>query len=112
MKALSIKGDWCILIRDGIKTIETRTWATKHRGDLLLCASQQPKTELSGKAFAVVELLDCQPMTEDHVEAACCEVYDRAVSWFLGNLRLIEPFPVKGQLSLFEVPDDQIVFIQ
>ncbi|RZK62259.1 MAG: ASCH domain-containing protein, partial [Pedobacter sp.] len=32
MKALSIKQPWATLISTGIKDIENRTWATKHRG--------------------------------------------------------------------------------
>lgn len=72
------------------KTIETRTWKTKYRGDILLCASKKPESAISGHAFAVVELV-------------FCEIYDRAYSWVFKYLRKIKPFPVKGQLGLFEV---------
>jgi len=30
--------------------------------------------------------------------------------WKLGNFRNIEPFPVKGQLGLFNVPDELVIF--
>ena len=103
MKALSIKGEWAVLIRDGSKTIETRVWKTEYRGKLLLCASKKPETELSGKAFAIVELVDCRKMIEDDETDAMCIIYPRANSWFFKNLKLIKPFPVKGQLGLFEV---------
>lgn len=103
MKAISIREPWATLIRNGDKTIETRTWSTKYRGKILLCASKKPDSDFSGKAFAVAELVDVRPMTKDDEKQACCEIYDRAHSWVLENVMPIEPFPVKGQLGLFEV---------
>lgn len=103
MKAISIKEPWASMILDGKKTIETRTWKTHYRGELLLCASLTPKSKISGMAFAIAELIDCREMTyEDEVEA-CCEIYPNAKSWVLRNIRKINPVPVKGQLGLFEV---------
>lgn len=106
MKAISIKGEWALLIRDLKKPIETRVWKTNYRGKLLLCASKIPKTELSGKAFAVVDLVDCREMTKEDEEKACCEIYPKANSWVFENIKPITPFPVKGQLRLFEVDYD------
>lgn len=103
MKALSIKEPWASLIASREKSIETRTWKTNHRGRLLLCASQKPKGTFSGMAFAVVDLIDCRPMTKADEKAACCKVYPGAWSWVLGEVRLIIPFPMKGQLNIFEV---------
>ncbi len=105
MKALSIKEPWATLILNGDKTIETRTWGTKYRGEILLCASKNPPSEISGKAFAVAEISDCRDMTLSDENEACCEVYPGAKSWVLSNVRRIDPFPVKGQLGLFEVED-------
>ena len=45
MKAVSVKQPWASLIAEGNKTIETRTWPTNYRGDLLICASKKPKIE-------------------------------------------------------------------
>ncbi|WP_313671985.1 ASCH domain-containing protein [Sphingobacterium multivorum] len=42
MKALSIKQPWASLIAHGIKDIENRTWATKHRGTIYIHASGKP----------------------------------------------------------------------
>jgi hypothetical protein len=42
-------------------------------------------------------------MIEEHEHAAMTKVYDRAFSWFLKDIILIEPIPIKGQLSLFDV---------
>ena len=103
MKAISIKEPWASLILSGKKTIETRTWSTKHRGKILLCASKKPKSSISGMAFAIAFLSDVQLMRKRDEFRACCNIYDKAYSWFLVNVEPIEPFPVKGKLSLFEV---------
>lgn len=42
MKAVSIKQPWATLCALGIKDIENRTWATKHRGKTLIHSSQKP----------------------------------------------------------------------
>ncbi len=103
MKAISIKEPWATLIRNGEKTIETRVWKTNYRGKLLLCCSKNPKSEISGKAFAIVDLIDCREMVEDDEPQAMCEIYPKAKSWILKNIKNIDPFLVKGQLRLFEV---------
>ena len=41
MKALSIIQPWATLIALGEKKIETRSWATKHRGPLLIHSSKR-----------------------------------------------------------------------
>ena len=103
MKAISIKEPWASLIRNGEKTIETRVWKTDYRGKLLLCCSKNPKSGISGMAFAIADLVGCREMIEDDEPDAMCEIYPRANSWFLKNVTPIKPFPVKGQLRLFEV---------
>lgn len=108
MKALAIKEPYSSLIWDGKKTIETRTWQTSHRGDLLLTCCKQPESWLSGKAFAIVQLTNIERMDVTHIEGACCGVYPNAFAWKLNNIRRLEPFPVIGRLRLFEVemPDE------
>ena len=103
MKALMIKNPYVGYFRDGTKTIETRTWTTNYRGKLLLCCSKHPVSELSGKAFAVGNLIDCRPMTQEDERLAKCRIYPNAYSWILENIKNIKPFPVEGQLGLFEV---------
>ena len=111
MKALSVREPWISLIAEGNKTIETRTWNTNYRGPLLLVGSKNPSGPYAGKAACVVEVVDCHPMLESDNEAACCEVYPKAHSWVLGNIRRVKPFPVKGKLSFYEVSDDQITYL-
>jgi hypothetical protein len=45
-------------------------------------------------------------MTKDDEKAACCELYPRAVAWVLSDTKAITPFPVKGQLGIFEIKLD------
>ena len=42
MKALSIKQPWAELILEGKKTIEIRSWKTKHRGYFIIHSSKRP----------------------------------------------------------------------
>ena len=115
MKAISIRQPWADFIVKGVKTIETRTWTTDYRGDILICSSKlfdpawndmrlEYRNSLAyGKALCIAELYDIKPMTAEHQEEAGCKVYPGAYSWFLRNIRLITPFLVKGKLRLFEV---------
>lgn len=103
MKAISIKEPWAGMIAEGKKTIETRTWNTNYRGKIIIVASKVPRTKNSGKAIAIAEIYDCKPMTKEHEKDACCPVYDRAKSWFLRNVKKIEPFEVKGKLGIYEL---------
>ena len=41
MNAISLWEPWASLMMLGAKTIETRSWATKYRGPLLICAAQR-----------------------------------------------------------------------
>ncbi|MCY4541392.1 MAG: ASCH domain-containing protein [Rhodobacteraceae bacterium] len=106
MKALSVKQPWANLIASGRKTIETRTWATRHRGPLLIVSSKKPNIAPAGSAVAVAKLVDCRRMTKADEADACCSVYADAVSWILEDVRPIRPFPVKGSLGVYNVPYD------
>ncbi len=103
-KAISLKQPWANLIAEGKKTIETRKWNTYYRGDLVICSSKKPDIYPAGCAICVVELYDTKPMLKKDEKEACCKVYPKAHSWFLRNIRRINPpFPVKGQLSIFDL---------
>jgi hypothetical protein len=111
MKAVSIKQPWASLIAAGVKTLELRAWPTDHRGPLLICSSRRPVLEghRHGQALCIVDVVDCRPMTRQDVPFACVtEFYPDHYAWVLGNVQLIEPFPVTGQLRLFEMNDDLI----
>lgn len=106
MKALSVKQPWANLIACGSKTIETRTWATNYRGLLLIVSSKLPKIPPAGSAVAIVELVDCRPMTKADERHACCGLYPNAISWIFADIRRIRPFPVKGALGVFQCTVD------
>lgn len=74
LKAISLKQPWANLVASGKKTIETRKWSTKYRGDLVICSSQNPKIEPYGKALCIVELYDVKPMEKKHEKGACIKV--------------------------------------
>ncbi len=132
MKALSIKQPWAHLIVHGaggnIKTIETRLWRTDHRGDLLIVSSKRPDAHMMaacrlqayesfssvswgctendmefGKAIGVAHLVDCREMREGDEAAALCPVYPGAWAWVFDDVKAIDPFPVRGQLRLYDV---------
>jgi hypothetical protein len=103
MKALSGKQPWANLIASGEKSIETRLWATEYRGPLLIISSQTPRIAPAGYALALVDLIECRPMMLSDEKGAKCPVYDNAVAWLFRNVRALEPFPVGGQLGVFDV---------
>jgi len=111
MKGISVKQSWAGLIIIGEKLIETRTWETSYRGELLICASQKwdpnyaedeikgelidhrPHLFQQGHAVAIANLVDILPMRKGDEEAALCKKYPEARAWILENIRPIEPFP-------------------
>lgn len=104
MKAISLKQPWANMIASGRKTIETRTWPTKYRGEILIVSSRKPPIEPAGHAVAVATIVDCRPMTRNDEQAACCELYPGAWAWLLADVRkLLKPFPVRGGLRIYEV---------
>ncbi len=93
MKAISIKNPYATQILRGTKTIEYRSWDTKHCGDLLVCSSANPKVPgmLSGYAICVVNLVDTTYNAAD-------DIYE----WHLEDVKKIKAFPVKGKLNFFD----------
>jgi hypothetical protein len=63
-----------------------------------------------GVAVGIVELVDCRPMTPDDARRACVEFRPGLFAWELENPLLIEPFPVTGNVGLFNVNQSLIEF--
>jgi len=82
IRAISLHQPWAGAIALGIKTLETRPWATQVRGDLLICSTKKKVSELElpanyeliykncskedkdilelqGHAICIVEVVDC-----------------------------------------------------
>jgi hypothetical protein len=121
MKALSIKQPWLNLILAREKTIEVRGKNTSYRGDLLLCASKTPALNKGGMdemeedlglpyhfghALCVAKLTDARQLKPGDEEAAFLDAIDPSMfGWLLKDIRLVAPFPVKGELGFYEVDD-------
>lgn len=130
MMALTWKQPFAALMLHG--KIETRTWPTKYRGWVLICAgkailkSNQIKEmsgnaqgnraimkiineqiiEDTGNAIAIGKLIDCRPMTPEDADA--CFVAYRQGLWchVYSNVKAIEPIPWKGAQGWRNVPDE------
>ncbi|MEA5619522.1 ASCH domain-containing protein [Cronbergia sp. UHCC 0137] len=131
MKALSLWQPWASLIPHYLKRVETRTWGTNYRGDLLICASARDTREQElffhekikpivrdkltyndfpfGVAVAQVTLVDCLVMTQELIDSQSSlekmmgNWQIGRVAWVFENIRSITPFEVKGKQGLFDV---------
>ena len=123
MKVISIREPYVTLIKDGIKTIETRSWKTKYRGSIYIhsCLSKQNikaeikdliKSELKyGYIICKAELVDCIYMDEKFIEEEKNKNYNNYIcgryeigryAWVLDNIEILEqPIKIKGQLGLW-----------
>ena len=112
MKAISLKQPWANLVACGYKTLETRTWSTGYRGDLLICSSASGEIEPTGRALALVNLVDCREMEDGDAEAACILRYPEAKVFVLEDIRLLQPFPVRGSLNIYEldVSEEELIY--
>ena len=102
-RCLSLHQPWATFIAQGVKLIETRRWATTHRGQLLICSSKKPSVEghFCGYGLALANMIDCRPMREADWRWACCEPYAGAYGWVFDEVTRLDPFPVKGSQGLF-----------
>lgn len=105
MKALSVRQPWADLILFKEKTIETRTWKTNYRGEILIVASKKPHNPRAGFALCIVKLVDCRPMVKADEAAAKCEIYPGAYAWVLEFVRQVPFLPVPGKLGIYDVKD-------
>lgn len=97
------RSDYIMDMIEGHKTIEYRTWTTKHRGDLLMCGTAKKIAGgASGYAVAAVKITDIEWNNDDQIYEWHIAPFEKDGSY------LIEPIPVKGQLKLFNVNDDLI----
>lgn len=102
--ALSLSQPYANKVCEGIKTLETRTYGTGHRGDLLICAAKSGDGEPKGVALCVVRIAGVRLMTEEDEEQACIALYPKAKAWELEDRRVLQhPFPVRGMPGLFKV---------
>lgn len=124
VRGLSLWEPWASLMAVGAKRIETRSWETKYRGPVLICASARrvdhrllseseygalfAETLRPGYALVLVDLVDCCP-TEDMgpreigSDRPFGDFSAGRYAWITCNRRRLEPFPFKGSQRLFRV---------
>jgi hypothetical protein len=132
MKALTLHQPWADLIALGMKRCESRSWATNHRGYLVICSAKaQPRyarefqesramqiclaghtVQDFGKAICLVMLEDCREVrTAADVPEGKLERqvgnYELHCGRYRWDLRLIHrfdpPFPVHGGQRLWNL---------
>lgn len=133
-KVLSLLQPWASLVVMGVKTVETRSWQTAHRGPLLIHASLGKKgkgvtdeppfskyiTRFDDLPFGAivgcVELTDVVPVETlfySDAKLAALTLEEKAFgdytkgryAWLLSEAEQFEkPVPVKGSLGLWHLP--------
>jgi hypothetical protein len=101
--------------------IEVRSWTTKHRGDLLICAakSADPDSEYDGNqprgvTSCLVTLLDVRLLRRSDVRPAMLGRHgwilnEGAYAWVLSDPRRLVPRSTRGRLGLFYVSPSLVV---
>ena len=122
MKAISIQQPWAWLIVNGYKDVENRTWATKHRGRVLIHAPKTvDKTAFQAQREWVqasgIQIPDDLPTGAIVGEATITGTVKTSASpWFAGPVAIelaaavayAEPIPARGQLGVYECQMAQI----
>ena len=127
MKVLSLLEPWATLVKEGVKTIETRTWKTNYRGELYIHASKKKIKKSDKHINKLLELIPNIPMSYGHIICKCklvdcvymdqkfideikknkqeylCGYYELGrYAWILEDIEILdEPIPAKGQLNIW-----------
>ena len=110
--ALSVRQPFAEGIASGKKKIEYRSWTTKHRGPLLICASAQVHESVKDKGGAALRNALLLPMGQmvclvDVVDVVWDED-EICYKWKLKNPRRVVGEPVKGCASFYRVPREKV----
>ena len=128
MKVLSLTEPYATLIKNGMKTIETRSWKTNYRGKLYIHASSTkiPKAykdniELMslvdinnlnyGNIICMCDLVDCVEMTDEFINDIkrnkkneyLTGIYSNGrYAWIFNNIEILDnPIKAKGHLGIW-----------
>lgn len=132
VRALSWKQPYANLMLPPNNKIETRTWNTKYRGLVLICASKVPYHQevfygISGKdqyariwktldpddlplgeAIAVGRLVDSRPMKKEDEDKCFVEYHPDLFCHVYEDVTPISPIPWKGSQGWRTLTEDQI----
>ena len=137
MKAISLYQPWASAMASGVKQIETRSWPTGYRGDLVICSAKRSLDQVGlsvardnnismmamkfGFALCVVELYDCVPTQEFHravpmkvtqTEADLGDYTPGRFAWLTRNVRRIRPVvPVTGHQGFWNLSSETVALI-
>ena len=127
LKVLSLTEPYATLIKNGIKTIETRSWKTSYRGRLYIHASSTkiPKEYRNNKELMALvstddlnyghiicscDLVDCIEMTDDFINSIrknkkneyITGIYSNGrYAWIFENIEILKnPIKAKGHLGI------------
>ena len=124
MRCLSMKEPWLDLVLRGHKTIETRTWRTRHRGPLLLASSKAIDEEALerftedlwylgdeqwehplGYIRGVCSIVSVKhPIGDDPERRAAMLDTEGLWMWRLEHVhRFDQPMPIRGMPGVFDV---------
>ncbi len=128
MKVLSLTEPYATLIKNGMKTIETRSWKTNYRGKLYIHASSTkiPKVYKDNKALmslvdinnlnygniiCMCDLVDCVEMTDEFINDIkrnkkneyLTGIYSNGrYAWIFNNIEILDnPIKAKGHLGIW-----------
>lgn len=121
-RCLAVRQPYAWAICAGAKTIENRSWTTKHRGQIVIVASSataqikslqkaaKPKVLsashlVTSAAIGIADILDVLPLNPDMESNPWAS---GPYCWVLANARLFKtPIPCKGKLNLYS-PDEAL----
>lgn len=130
MKAISLWQPWASAIPLGLKSIETRHWETRYRGEIAIHAAKRfggaerafalsevalgrlPSRLPLGAVVAVVHLSNIRPSEELKLEVSAIErLYGNygpgRFGWVLEDVRaLATPIPCLGRQGIFNLPPE------
>ena len=129
MKALTIKEPYATLIRNGVKTIETRSWKTNYRGPLYIHAGVSKEylkdKELMrlvkdndvhlGEFVCKCNLIDCVRMTDEFIKQVKQNELEYATgfyevgryAWILRDVEPVKSDKVKGHLGIWTCEEEK-----
>ena len=125
-RVITLQEPWASLIGEGIKTIETRSWACNQFGELYIHAGLAPirrKDTIAnamaqklkgplhyGQIFLKCNLVDCVLIDENYANQIAQENYDNYLcgdytagrfAWIISDVESIDPITAKGHLSIW-----------